>query len=151
VFVLTSSDEKAEKARTLGANETINYRTEERWERVVREMAGGDGADHVIEVGGAGTFDRSIKCLRPNGHLSLIGVLAQSTTPPNLTAVLMHQIRVQGIFVGHKKAFERMNSFLAEHKIHPPIDSVMDAFDPQPPLERMKAGRHFGKICLRFS
>jgi NADPH:quinone reductase-like Zn-dependent oxidoreductase len=151
VILLTGSEEKAEKAIAVGANHTINYRQDERWDKTIREITQGQGADRVIEVGGAGTFDRSVKCLRPNGHLSLIGVLAKPGRAPNLTAVLMNQIRVQGIFVGHKTAFTRMNAFLTAQQIHPVIDSVLDAFSPTAPLERMQKALHFGKICLTFS
>ena len=150
-IVLTSSDEKAKRVKRLGCDETINYTVDDRWDKRVREITGGDGADHVIEVGGAGTFDRSVRSLRPDGHMSLIGVLAAGHKTPNLTAVLMHQIRVQGIFVGHKQGFHRMNSFFQEHQIRPVIDSVHDGFAGHGALTKMQQKGHFGKICLSLS
>src|SRR4029453_14214523 len=96
VIVTSSSDGKLERARALGAAETVNYKTVPDWEKKVRELTDGVGADHVLEVGGAGTFARSVRATRPGGTVSLIGVLSGSAAEVSLPAILMQNIRVQG-------------------------------------------------------
>ena len=82
VIVTSSSDAKLERARGLGADETINYTATPDWAKRVRELTGGEGADHVLEVGGGGTFAQSVKATRVGGTVSLIGVLAGNTDRP---------------------------------------------------------------------
>lgn len=111
-IITSSSDDKLNRARNLGADETINYRTTPNWEERVLELTG-RGADHVLEVGGAGTFAKSLKATRPGGHVALIGVLAGVATELKVTDILMKSLRVQGIFVGNRDMFEAMNRAIA--------------------------------------
>jgi NADPH:quinone reductase-like Zn-dependent oxidoreductase len=149
VIATSSSDEKAARAVELGAHEVVNYRTHPEWWREVLRLTDGAGVDHVIEVGGAGTFDQSVRALRPGGHMALIGVLA-GPAEINLTRMLMMNIRAQGIVVGHRAAFEEMNRALALHGVHPVIDRVF-AFDEAPAAFAHLAGAgHLGKVCIRL-
>ena len=149
VIVTSSSDAKLERARELGAWETINYKSTQEWGRAARELTGGIGVDHVVEVGGAGTLTQSIRAVRAHGHISLIGVLAGGAASLNLTPVLMQNIRIQGVIVGHRQGFEAMCRAFAHHQLRPIVDRVF-AFEEAPAaFEHMASQQHFGKICIR--
>ena len=150
-IVTSSSDEKLERARELGASETINYRSTPEWWRRVRELTDGAGVDHVVEVGGAGTFDQSVRSTKVGGHVSLIGVLAGGAQKLDLTKVLMNNIRVQGVLVGCRDVFESMNAHLSEHQIRPVVDRVFPFTELPTALDSLGAGRHFGKIGVDLS
>lgn len=147
VIATSSSDEKAERARELGARAVVNYKTHPDWSREVVKLTGGRGVDHVIEVGGAGTFDQSVRSLRPGGNLALIGVLA-GQSEVNLTRVLMTNIKVQGLIVGHRESFIEMNRALALHQIRPVVDRVFDFADAPAAFASLAEATHFGKICI---
>ncbi|HYH47095.1 MAG TPA: NAD(P)-dependent alcohol dehydrogenase [Thermoanaerobaculia bacterium] len=148
VIVTSSSDDKLARALELGAAEGINYRTVPDWGGRAKELTGGRGVDHVIEVGGAGTLQQSLRALRFGGRISLIGVLAGGTAEIPLALIFMQKASVQGIIVGDRDSFEAMNRALELHQLHPVIDSTF-AFDQVPAaLERMASGRHFGKIVI---
>ncbi|MFL6463973.1 MAG: NAD(P)-dependent alcohol dehydrogenase [Bryobacteraceae bacterium] len=149
-IVTSSSDEKLERARLLGANETINYKRIPDWEREVRKLTGGAGIDHIVEVGGSDTLPRSLKAVRMGGVISVIGVL--SGAAPNVTPadMLMNSIRVQGIYVGSRLMFERLNRAIDLHAIKPVIDRVFAWTEFKEALRHMEGQSHFGKICLRF-
>jgi len=151
VIATSSSDAKIERLRALGADETINYRTEARWGSVARKMTGGRGVDHVIEVGGTGTLGQSIRAVRPGGHIALIGVLAGDENPLNLTPVLMRNIRVQGVFTGHRRSFEDMNRAIAVHGLRPVVDQVFPFEQAPEALAHLASGQHFGKVVVRVA
>jgi NADPH:quinone reductase-like Zn-dependent oxidoreductase len=149
VIITSSSDEKLARAKTLGADELINYKTTPDWEKEVLKLTDGRGVDHVVEVGGAGTFTKSLKAVRRGGTISLIGVLAGGGEI-NPMPILMNGITVQGIFVGSRQMFEAMNAAIALHKLQPVVDKVF-SFDETPAAYAlMESGGHFGKICIRF-
>lgn len=149
VIITSSSDRKLERAREMGAAETINYLTTPDWEKEVRKLTGGVGADHVVEVGGAGTFGKSVKALRRGGTVSLIGALTGRGTV-DLTPVFMNGIRVNGIFVGSREMFRRMNQAISQHEIRPVVDKVFSFDDARAAFEHMESGKHFGKIVIKL-
>lgn len=146
VVVTSSSDDKLEQARALGADALVNYKTHSEWHKEVVAQVG--PVDHVVEVGGAGTFDRSVRAVKVGGTVSLIGVLA-GPREVNLTRVLMQNIRVQGILVGHGDGFAAMNRALAAHDIHPVVDRVFGFDEAVDAIEYVAAGKHFGKVVVR--
>ena len=149
VIVTSSSADKLERARELGAWQTLRYDEDPRWGKAARELSGG-GVDHVIEVGGAGTIAQSLAAVRAGGTISVIGVLDGVAGDFPIVRVLMRQIRMQGIFVGPRGAFERMNAALAAGGLRPPLDRRF-SFDALPDaLGHMQAGAHFGKIVLEL-
>jgi len=148
VIATSSSNAKLERVKAMGASDGINYKETPNWEEKVKELTGGVGVDHVVEVGGAGTFNQSMKAVRLGGRVSLIGVLA-GKGEVNLMPVLMKGVCVQGIFVGSRAMFEAMNREIAVEELRPVIDRVFDFQDIQAALRHMEAGAHFGKICLR--
>ena len=108
------------------------------------------GADLVIEVGGAGTLQKSIASTKPWGTISLIGVLAGGESNVSLFPVLMQGIRIQGVIVGSKLDFENMNKAIGTHKMKPVISDVFSFNDSLKALEHLKSGSHFGKICIEI-
>lgn len=150
VIVTSSSDAKLARARDLGAWEGINYREVPAWGVRARELTGGRGVDHVVEVGGAGTFEQSLQALRPGGTLSLIGVLAGAALELRLTAIQMRMLRVQGLLVGHRDSFEAMNRAIAHHRLRPVVDRVFPLAAARAAFEHMASGAHFGKVVVRL-
>jgi len=151
VIVTSSNNDKLERAKALGADHGVNYRENANWSKAVRELTGGEGVDHVIEVGGVGTLTQSMRAVRMGGTISLIGVLAGAETALNLTPLLMQDIRLQGVIVGHREGFEEMNRAIAAHALRPAIDRVFPLADSKSAFELMGSGGHFGKICIRVS
>ncbi len=148
VILTSGSDEKLARARELGAHETINYRTTPDWAKQVLALTDGRGVDCVVEVGGAGTFNQSVRAARRGGLISLIGVLA-GAGEVNLRPVLMNGLRVQGIYVGSRQMFERMNAALALHQTQPVVDKIFGFDEVQAAYQMMAGGGHFGKIAVR--
>lgn len=151
VIITSSSDDKLGRAKKLGAAHGINYKTHEQWSKEVKKLTNGVGVDHVIEVGGVGTLEQSIRSARMGGHISLVGVLAGPQAPLNLTLVLMQDIRVQGVFVGPRESFEDMNRAIAQHKMRPVVDKVFPFDEARQALDYVAAGKHFGKVCITVS
>ena len=149
VIATSSSDEKLEKLKELGADTCINYREIEEWDRSVLEMTDGRGVDHVVEVGGTGTLARSVRSVRVGGHVALIGAL-DTSGEFNPIPIFMKAVRVQGIFVGSRQMFENMNAKIASSGLRPVIDRVFDFGEAREALKYMAAGAHFGKIVVRF-
>jgi NADPH:quinone reductase-like Zn-dependent oxidoreductase len=149
-IVTSSSDQKLERARQLGASETINYKKTRSWDEEARKLTGGRGVDHVVEVGGSDTMPRSLMAVRMEGAISVIGVL--SGAEPNVSPrdILMNAVRVQGIYVGSRAMFERMNRAIELHAIKPVIDRVFAWTEIKEALHHMEGQQHFGKICLKF-
>lgn len=149
VIVTSSSDEKLARAQELGAAEGINYREVPDWGKRAKELTGGVGVDHVVEVGGADTLRHSLQAVRFGGTVSLIGNLTGIATELMLTQVFMQKVRLQGILVGHRESFEAMNRAIALHGLHPVVDRVFPLEEARAALELMAAGGHFGKIVVR--
>ncbi len=149
VVATSSNDEKIERLKDLGADNTINYRTREDWDTAVLESVGKPGVDHVIEVGGADTLARSLNSVRIGGHIALIGALSGSGTI-NPINVFMKSVRLQGIFTGSRTMFEDMNRAISVNKLEPVIDRVFDFDDVKAALNHMGSGSHFGKIVVRI-
>jgi NADPH:quinone reductase-like Zn-dependent oxidoreductase len=149
VILTSSSDEKLARIGKMGgAGGLINYKTTLAWEDRARELTGGVGVDHVVEVGGAGTLPKSLKAVRTGGTVSLIGILT-GTGDFNPMLVLMKQVRLQGIFVGSREMFEAMNRAIALHQLKPVVDRVFNFHEVRQALAYMESGSHFGKVCLR--
>ena len=148
-IVTSSRDEKLTRMRAMGADETINYRQTSDWERRALELTGGVGVDRVIEVGGPGTLQKSIKATRIGGQISLIGVLTGVTGTIVPTAILGKSITVRGIYVGSRDMFTQMNLAISHHKLHPVIDRTVEFEAAQDAYRAMRATEHLGKIVIR--
>lgn len=150
VIVTSSSDEKLDRAGELGVDETINYREHEAWDKQVKELTGGCGADFVIEVGGPGTLERSLKSVAAGGVISQIGVLTGFDPPQvSLFPLVTHNADINGIYVGSRSMFGRMNAFLSGHGIRPVIDEEYGFDDALKAYASLEGARHFGKIVVK--
>lgn len=149
VIATSSSDEKLERVRRLGAAETINYKQTSEWGKKAYTLAN-NGVDYVVEVGGAGTLTESLKAVRYGGQISLIGVLSGGQGEVATASILMKNVRVQGIYVGSREMFAAMNAAIALHKLRPVIDRVYPFDEVPQALKYMESGSHFGKICIRI-
>jgi NADPH:quinone reductase-like Zn-dependent oxidoreductase len=150
VLITSSSDEKLARTRALGADGTVNYRDVPQWGKAVRDLTpGGRGVDHVIEVGGAGTLEQSLKAAAVAARIAVIGVLSGVKTSIAVTPILMGYLRLQGILVGHRASFVALCDFVARHQLHPVIGDVLPFERARDGFELMARGGHFGKICLR--
>nr|WP_166145484.1 NAD(P)-dependent alcohol dehydrogenase [Methylosinus sp. RM1] len=149
-IVLSSSDEKRERATKLGAFATVNYRTTPDWDIEVRELTGGLGVSHILELGGPDTFDRSLRALAAWGHIAQIGVFTGFGPHSNLMRLQLINGTIDGINVGSAEQFEAMNAFLAEHLIRPVIDRTFSFDETQAAYDELASGRHFGKLVIRL-
>jgi NADPH:quinone reductase-like Zn-dependent oxidoreductase len=149
-LITSGHDEKLTRALGLGAAAGTNYRTNPDWDKWAREQTGGVGVDQVVEVGGAGTLERSVKAVRFGGHVSLIGVLAGAGTF-NPISVLMKAVTVQGIFVGSRAMFEDMNRFIAAKGIRPVIDRTFPFGQAAEAFRYLESGSHFGKVVVTLA
>jgi len=149
VTVISSSDEKLARAKALGADAGINYTATPEWSKATREITGGRGYDHIVELGGEKTLPQSLRAIRPGGTISMIGVLSGATLAAPLGLVVTRQVRLQGITVGSRDGFEAMVRALERHRIVPVVDSVYAFDELKVALAALKRGAHFGKICIR--
>jgi len=150
VLAISSSDEKLARARSLGADACINYRASPEWEREVLKLTGGRGVDHVVEVGGSGTLGRSIASVGTGGRIAMIGVLTGVGAAVSPYGLLGKQASLQGVFVGSRGHFERMNGAIAVNRLEPVVDRIFD-FDEAPAAYRyLESGAHFGKVVVRI-
>jgi NADPH:quinone reductase-like Zn-dependent oxidoreductase len=150
VIATSSSDEKLERLKALGADLLINYKQEPKWGKKAKQLTGGRGVDHVIEIGGPGTLPQSIQACRMGGHIALIGVLTGIAGEVPTYMLFSSQLRVTGIMVGSRKEQDDMVRAITANKIKPvidstfPLDAIADAYRHQ------GSQKHFGKICLEF-
>lgn len=148
VIATSSSDEKLERVKALGADHLINYKTHAEWSKQVREATGGRGADHVIEVGGAGTLTESLKSIAIGGHISVIGILSGAAQNLMIPALIGSNAKVQGISVGNGQQFEAMARAISANKIKPVVSHTYAFAQAQEALGAMASQSHFGKIAI---
>jgi NADPH:quinone reductase-like Zn-dependent oxidoreductase len=147
VVTTSSSDSKLARLREMGASVVINYKTTPNWEERVLEMTGGEGVDHVIEVGGAGTLSKSIRAAKLGGRISLIGLLGGGGQIDPMP-ILLKSITLQGIYVGSREMFEEMNRAMAINEVHAVIDRVFPFEESREAYRYLESGAHFGKVCI---
>jgi NADPH:quinone reductase-like Zn-dependent oxidoreductase len=148
VVVISSSDEKLERARDLGARHGINYHLTPNWGERVVELTSGRGVDHVVEVVGGANLDRSMSALRMSGTVSVVGLLAGTSGQVDTYRFATKNARLHGIEVGSRAMFEAMNTGLATHGLRPVVGRVFDFDDAHAALRYVEAGAHFGKVVL---
>lgn len=148
VIATSSSDEKLDRLKALGADELINYKQTEAWGAKALELTGGNGVDCVVEIGGSGTLDQSMVATRVGGHVALIGVLAGFAGPVQTALLMAKNLRVQGLTVGSRAHQLAMIKGIEANGIRPvisdhfPLENLADAFRHQ------IANKHFGKIVV---
>jgi NADPH:quinone reductase-like Zn-dependent oxidoreductase len=150
VVVISSWDEKLARARALGASVLINYRDTPDWDVALMKATDGEGASHILELGGPGTYDRSLRSVASGGKIVQIGVLTGFGPKPDLARLQWENADIIGVTVGSVEHFTEMNRFLTDHAIHPVVDRVY-GFDEAPEAyAHLRSGSHFGKIALKL-
>jgi NADPH:quinone reductase-like Zn-dependent oxidoreductase len=147
VIATSASPAKLARARALGAADGIDYRARPDWQDAVRDLTGGRGADHVVEVGGAGTLPRSIAAARVGGQVALIGVLTGGQIDP--APIMRRNVTLRGIFVGSREMFEAMNRAIARHRLRPVIDAVFPFARAADAYRHLQGASHVGKVVIR--
>jgi NADPH:quinone reductase-like Zn-dependent oxidoreductase len=147
-IVTSSSDEKLERMRDLGASDLVNYRTTPDWDARVLELTEGVGVDRVVEVGGPGTLQRSINAVRVGGVISLIGVLTGAGGEIVPTSLMRKSISLRGIYVGSYDMFEEMNRAIAVHDLQPVVSETFELDNAKSAYHRMRGAGHFGKMVI---
>lgn len=148
-IITSSSDAKLERARTLGAVGTLNYRTTPQWGARVRELTGGPGVHHVLEVGGKDSLPQSLEAIAHGGHVALIGGLGGFAGAIPAGTLMRANVTVSGLYVGSRADFEAMNAFIERHRVKPVVDRVFEFSDAPAAFEYMDSGSHFGKVVIR--
>jgi NADPH:quinone reductase-like Zn-dependent oxidoreductase len=149
-LITSSSDEKLQRAKALGADHLVNYRQEVEWSKPVRAETGGVGADLILEVGGGGTIEQSMRAVKIGGHIAIIGVVAGAGNPFNPAGLIGNSAKMQGLSVGSREAFEAMCRAIDQHRIQPVVDKVFPWTEARAAFQAMQGGEHFGKIVLEF-
>lgn len=150
VIATSSSEEKLDRLRRLGADHVIHYRKQPAWGEVVRELTHGRGVDHVVEIGGPGTMEQSMLATKIGGHIAVIGILTGLAGQVSFIHAIARQLRLQGVLVGNQQHQLDMIRAIEATGMKPvidsnyPLDGIVDAFRYQ------ESNRHFGKICLEF-
>jgi NADPH:quinone reductase-like Zn-dependent oxidoreductase len=148
VIATTSSDEKAERLIAIGADEVINYLTTTDWELAVRKLTNGRGVDHVVEVGGAGTLEKSLKSVTIDGQIAIVGWLANHASSIDVGAVAGSVATMRRIAVGNRAHFIAMNRAISVGRIKPVIDRVFPFADAVSAFHYFEAGNRFGKVVI---
>lgn len=149
VILTSSHDDKLTRGEALGADETINYRADPAWDVRARALTGGEGVDHILEVGGEKTMPISVRAVRDGGHISLVGLLTGGRGDPSVADESGKGVRVDSVFVGSAHHLAGFAAFMAQKGIRPVVDRVFDFGDAKGAYERMERGEHFGKIVIR--
>ncbi len=150
VLGTSGSDEKLERARALGLDAGVNYKSTPNWSKWVLDQTDGEGVDLVIEVGGAGTFNESLGAAKIGGSVAQIGILAQGDQAAEVTVILRKQLRVQGIYVGSRTDFEALNRSLEVSRLQPVIDREFAPEQVPAAMQMMESASHFGKLVVRM-
>ncbi|MFD0694729.1 NAD(P)-dependent alcohol dehydrogenase [Paenibacillus sp. GCM10027628] len=151
VIVTSSSDEKLEQAKKLGADFGINYRQTPEWDQVVLDLTNGVGADLIVDLGGSATLNRSISALRVGGQISMIGGLSGYQVEGfAIIPAIIRKARLQAINVGSRDMFEAMNRAIEQNTLRPVIDRVFPFEHAVDALQYLASGSYFGKICIKF-
>ena len=147
-IITSSSDEKLSRAKALGADHVINYKTHPNWEEEVLKITDGKGVDNVLEVGGAGTFEKSSACVKPNGTVSVIGILTGLESPSMSLMTIFNLLRVQGIYVGSTEMLKELITAMEVHQIHPQVDKTFSFSQAKDAYHWMAQAKHFGKVVI---
>ena len=150
VIATTSSSEKAERLLALGAKHVVNYRRTPDWGDEVLKLTNGQGVDHVVEIGGAGTLAQSSVASRPGGHIAMVGVLAGFAGPVNTAMIMRKQLRVEGLTVGSRKHQLDLMEAIDRLCIQPVIDTSFPLTELATAFRYQESGKHLGKIVVEL-
>ncbi|WEK38474.1 MAG: NAD(P)-dependent alcohol dehydrogenase [Candidatus Brevundimonas colombiensis] len=148
-IITSSSDEKLERARALGADILVNYRRTPQWSRAVIDATDGQGADLIVDVGGGATLGEAVRAVKTGGHLSVIGVLTGLSAPDfPLNRVMARNATLRGVTVGSTADLQAMCRGVEHCGYRPVIDSVFNLETTHEAIEALARQKHFGKIVV---
>lgn len=148
VIATSSSDEKLERLKAMGADHVINYRKDPLWGETALGLTGGRGVDHIIEVGGPATLEQSMIAIRVGGHISIIGILSGVSGAMNFVPMLIKQVRLQGVLVGSRSQQQDMVRAINANGMRPVIDRHFPLTDMVEAFKYQETNQHLGKIIL---
>lgn len=148
IFATSSSDDKLIKAKELGADHLINYRTTPNWGKIVKDLTGKRGVDLIIDIGGTDSIPQSLRAIKTAGQISVIGVLSGNTVDLPLGPVVTQRLRLQAVTVGSREDFEAMNRAIDLHRLRPVIDQVFSFDAVHEAFSYLSSGKHFGKVGI---
>jgi NADPH:quinone reductase-like Zn-dependent oxidoreductase len=148
VIATSSSDEKLNRLKALGADHLINYKTTQAWGMKALELTGGVGVDHVVEIGGAGTLDQSMIAAKVGGHVALIGILAGYAGPVMTVTLMAKNLRVQGLTVGSRQQQLDMIAAINVWGLKPVLDKSFPLANLADAFRHQESNMHFGKIVV---
>lgn len=149
VIMTTSSDEKAERLKALGADDVVtNYQTTPSWHEEVRKLMGERGVDHVVETTSPGTFEQSMKTLAPDGQITLVGWLPSDVAKIDYATIGMNLATLRGIYAGSRAHFSAMNRAIAQGRLRPVVDRVFPFEDAKAAYRYYEEAQPFGKIVI---
>lgn len=152
VTVISSSDDKLQRVRDMGADATINYAEIADWAKASRSItADRGGYDAIVELGGAATLPLSLRAIRPGGTLYMIGVLSGLNIEASLGPIVARQVRLQGVTVGHRDGLRAMLAAMEQHKVHPVLGKTFAFEELKEAMNHLREGGHFGKTTIRFA
>ena len=146
-IVISSSDAKLARARELGADGVVNYKAHPDWEKEVMRRTDGRGVDHVVEVGGA-TLPKSIGSLATGGYVHAIGFVAGPQPTFSASDFVRRDAHLDGIMVGSRAMFERMNAAISVAKMKPVVDKVFTFAQARLAYEYQRSPDLFGKVVI---
>ncbi|KXL43579.1 hypothetical protein M433DRAFT_165033 [Acidomyces richmondensis BFW] len=151
VIATTSSKEKGEKLKQLGADHIINYKEDVNWGETAKRITGGRGVQHILEVGGPNTMKQSLSAVSIDGVISIIGFLGgfKGEEPPSFVDCLSNICTVRGVLVGSRLQFEDMNRAIEANNIKPIIDQrVFKIEEAREAYQYQWDQKHFAKVCF---
>lgn len=151
VIVTSSSDQKLDRARRIGADHTINYKAVDDVAHCVKDLTSGTGVDIVIDTVGAATWPVDFSAVRRGGKVVLCGITSGAEAATNLQALYWNQLTVMGSTMGSDEDFRQMVAAVSAAELHPVIDSVMPLEKVKDAMGKMETGEQFGKIVLEIS
>ena len=153
VIATTSSASKAETLKKLGADEVINYKETPNWGEKAKELTGGVGVQHVVEVGGPTTMAQSLKAIAIDGVITIIGFIGgMDKNQPTFLETLNNICTVRGILVGSRLQMQDMVNAIEANDIHPVVDEkVFELKDLKEAYEYMWDQKHFGKLTIKVA
>lgn len=149
VIATSSTAERLERLRTLGARHLINYKDDATWGQTAYALAG-EGVDLVVDTGGAQTLSQSFRAVRVGGAVSIIGVVTGAKHALHIPILIAKYIRLHPVIVGNRDQFAAMLRAIERHELRPVIDRVFPLADLRAALDYLKSGRHVGKICIEI-
>ncbi|CCD93918.1 putative Alcohol dehydrogenase [Bradyrhizobium sp. ORS 375] len=148
VIATSSNEAKIARLKELGADVTLNYKTTPDWGKYARDITK-QGVDLVVEVGGVGTLNESIRATKIGGTIAFIGVLAGAPASElRLPLMVMQQQRLQGVTVGSVDDLQALANALALHQVKPVVDRVFAFAEAREAFHYMSSGAHVGKVAI---